>query len=124
MKRAALLLAVILMLVPAISEACIQKLKADKDTVKIGDRVTVTASIKWIHDRCELETKDVNFDFRGLVKVSQTRWRRTGKGQYQSEMVVRITAQNAEIRMWRRCSRAGRHGTELKFKYAAPKNKK
>ena len=106
--------------VPSVSQACIQKLSPDKKVVKIGDQVKVTASIKLIHDKCLLEIDDVNFEFKGLVKVSQTKWKKVGKGKFESVIMVRITGKNAEIKMWRKCGRAGKHGTELKFKYERP----
>jgi hypothetical protein len=72
---------------PEVSEACVQKLEPSKKVVKKGDKITVKASIKWIHHPCELEPDDINFKFIGVKKL------------------------------WKECSRSGKHGTDLKFKF-------
>jgi hypothetical protein len=112
----------LLLFAPSVSSACIQKLTADKETVKIGDTVKVTASIKWIHDKCLLDVDDVNFEYKGVVKLTQTKWKKVGKGKFETLVTLKITGRNAEMKTWRKCSRAGRHGAELKFKFEAPKS--
>jgi hypothetical protein len=123
MKQSILGLSILglLLLAPSVSSACIQKLVPDKETVKIGDQVKVTSSVKWIHDKCLLDIDDINYEYKGVVKVSQTKWKKVGKGKFESVITLKITGKNAEIKSWRKCSRAGRHGTELKFKFEAPK---
>lgn len=106
------------LLVPSISEACTQKLIPDKQTVKIGDTVKVTASVKWIHDKCLLDTTDINFEYKGVLKVTQTKWKKVGKGKFECVITVRITGKVAEMKSWRKCARAGRHGATLKFNVA------
>jgi len=108
----------ILLLAPSISEACTQKLVPDKQAVKIGDTVKVTASIKWIHDKCLLDVDDVNFEYKGVVKIAQTKWKKVAKGKFETVVTLKITGKVAEMKSWRKCSRAGRHGAELKFTIA------
>ncbi len=105
---------------PAVSHACKQKLEPDRQTVKLGDKVQIKATIQWIHDKCLLDIDDVNYDFKNLVKVSQTQWKKVGKGKYESTITVKITGKNAVFKMWRKCARAGKHGAEVKFQDAAP----
>ncbi|MBU1238835.1 hypothetical protein KKF84_00320 [Myxococcota bacterium] len=104
-----------LITLPATSEACIQKLKAEKTTVKVGDTVSVTASIKWIHHPCVLDIDEVNFKWIGVKKVSKISWSKKGRGKYFAAFKVKITAKKAMIKMWRECSKSGKHGTELTF---------
>jgi hypothetical protein len=108
----------VLLLIPSVSEACTQKLVPDKPTVKIGDTVKVTASVKWIHDKCLLDVDDINFEYKGVLKVTQTKWKKVGKGKFECVITVKITGKVAEMKSWRKCSRAGRHGAELKFNVA------
>lgn len=105
----------LLSLFPAVSHACRQKAEPSKQTVKVGDQVQLKVSIQWIHDKCLLDIDDVNYDFQGMKKVSQTKWKKVGKGKYESTITVKITGRDAVYKMWRKCGRAGRHGTEFKF---------
>jgi len=120
MKQTFLGLAVLglFLLAPSVSSACIQKLVPDKKVVKIGDKVQVTASIKWIHDKCLLDVDDVNFEYKGVSKVSMTKWKKVSKGKFETVITLKITGKNPEIKSWRKCSRAGRHGAEFKFTLA------
>ncbi len=105
-----------LLAIPATSSACIQKLKADKTTVKVGETVSVTANIKWIHHPCVLDVDEVNFKWIGVKKLSKIKWSKKGRGKYTATFKVKITsAKKAMIKMWRECSKSGKHGTELTF---------
>ena len=106
-----------LLLVPATSKACIQKLKAKKTTVKKGDKVKITATIKLIHHPCQLDIDEVNFKWIGVKKIGKIKWKKNGPGKYKATFKVKITSsKKAIIKMWRECSKSGKHGTELKFK--------
>lgn len=100
---------------PAVSHACKQKAQPNKSTVKVGETVQIHVSIQWIHDKCLLDIDDVNYEFQDMKKVSQTKWKKVGKGKYESTITVKITGKNAVFKMWRKCGRAGRHGTEFQF---------
>ncbi|MGM0597580.1 MAG: hypothetical protein ACQES9_11130 [Myxococcota bacterium] len=103
---------------PEVSEACVQKLEPSKKVVKKGDKVTVKASIKWIHHPCELEPDDLNFKFIGVKKLSISKWKKKGRGKFEAVLKIKITSsKKAVIKMWKECSRSGKHGTELKFKF-------
>jgi hypothetical protein len=115
-KFLSILTVLFLTLIPSVSSACIQKLKAAKTTVKKGDTIKVTASIKWIHHPCVLDTDDVNFKFTGLKKVGKIKWKKKGRGRYKATFKVKITSsKKAVIKMWRECSKTGKHGTQLVF---------
>jgi hypothetical protein len=105
-----------MLLLPSVSNACIQKLSASKTKVKVGETITVTANIRWIHRKCELEIDDVNYKFIGVKKLSMTKWKKKSRGKYQSIMKVKITSSKfAQIKMWRECGKNGKHGTNIKF---------
>ena len=105
-----------LFVLPSTSSACIQKLKAEKTTVKVGETVLVTASIKWIHHPCVLDVDEVNFKWICVKKISKISWLKKGRGKYSATFKVKIvSAKKAMIKMWRECSKSGKHGTELTF---------
>ncbi|MBN2723306.1 MAG: hypothetical protein JXR95_04455 [Deltaproteobacteria bacterium] len=110
------MLGLFFLLVSPSADACIQKLKPEKSTVKVGETVKISASIKWIHHPCELDTDDIKLKFTGVKKLSMSKWKKKGKGKYLSEIKVKILNAKAMIEMWRVCSKSGKHGTKLKFK--------
>jgi len=68
----------------------------------------VTAIVKWEHRRCVLDEDDINVDYKGVVEVSSTGWKKVKRGVYQNTLRVRLTGQeDGTIRVWRSCSRKG-----------------
>ncbi|MBU1219978.1 hypothetical protein KKF34_06920 [Myxococcota bacterium] len=107
--------ALALFVMPSDAQACIQKLKPEKKEVKKGETVTVTVSIKYIHDPCVIDLEDTKFKFTGVKKLSMTKFKKKGKGRFEATLKVKITDKKAIIEMWRVCSKSGKHGTKLEF---------
>lgn len=116
----ALILSAALLFSP-ITQACemvfVDANEDEIESITVGADGTASFEIRFIqeHRQCELDDDDVHIDFKGVEQVSVSSWEKVKKGTFKNDLVVKLTADSGEVRIWRECDKKGLSENAIKI---------
>ena len=99
----------LLLVVPVLSTACHIELKADKNTIKPGDLISITVTSIKEHRNCSLSDDDYYFELSdNATLLNQGTWTETKRGVFTNTYKIRVNEPGTfSFRVYRECNKKG-----------------